>query len=55
MAQRYRVLPSELMHLSLLDFSFNLRIWKVGMEKDIQDRKKMDSEAKMKQISRKRR
>jgi CRISPR/Cas system-associated protein Cas7 (RAMP superfamily) len=49
MAQRYNVLPSELMHSSLLDFSFNLRVWQVGLEKDVQEQKKMQQEMKQKQ------
>jgi len=49
MAQRYSVLPSELMHLPLLDFSLNLRVWQVGLEKDVQEQKKMQQEMKAKQ------
>jgi len=50
MAQRYNVLPSDLMNLSPFDFGFNLRVWKVGMEKDFQDERKKQSEMKQAKI-----
>ncbi len=49
MARQYHVLPTDLMNLSIFEFNLNAKIWRVGLEKDVEINMRQKAEMKAKQ------